>query len=67
MLYPRTISDQRTESQCKSRNILFDEDRSALRARLVDGRYNSFIIKKTGRVMKATEDQMISSQVWKIL
>ena len=24
MLYPRTVSDQRTESQCKSRNILLD-------------------------------------------
>ena len=39
---------------------------SALRARLVDGRYNSFISKKTGRVLKATEDQMILSQVWRI-
>ena len=84
MLYPRTISDQRTESQHKSRNTLFDEaqskdqlhgggsctnavkDESASRARLVDGRYQCFISKKTGRVLKATENQMISSQEWRI-
>ena len=24
MVYPRTVSNQRTESQCKSRNILLD-------------------------------------------
>ena len=34
---------------------------SALRARLVEERYHSFISKKT--VLKATEDQMISLQV----
>ena len=42
------------------------KDRSTSRARLVDGRYHSFISKKTGRVLKTTEDQMISLQVWRI-
>ena len=42
------------------------KDGSASRARLVEGRYKSFISKKTGRVLKAIEDQMISSQVWRI-
>ena len=32
----------------------------------IDGRYQCFISKKTGRVLKATENQMISSQEWRI-
>ena len=32
----------------------------------VDGGYHSFISKKTRRVLKTTEEQMISSQVWRI-
>ena len=36
------------------------KDGSASRAWLVDGRYHSSISKKTERVLKATEDQMIS-------
>ena len=81
MLYLRTISDQKTESQCKSRNILLDEahsedqlhgeevalmpvkDGSASRALLVDRGCCNFISKRTGRVLKATEDQEISVQV----
>ena len=42
------------------------KDRSASRAQLVEERYHSFISKKTGRVLKASEDQMISSQLWRI-
>ena len=42
------------------------KDGSASKAWLVDGRYHSFISKKTGRMLKATKDQMISSQVWRI-
>ena len=33
---------------------------------MVDGRYHSFISKRKGRVLKATEDQRISKQVWRI-
>ena len=46
--------------------LMHVKDGSASRALLVEGRYNSFISKKIGRVLKATEDQMISSQVWRI-
>ena len=43
------------------------KDGSALRARLVDGGCHSFINKKSGAVLQATKDQMISSPVWRIL
>ena len=77
MLYLRTLSDQRTESQCISKNtfltkhnlklICMEEevalmplkDGSPMRARLVDRGCHNFISKKTGRVLKATEDQRI--------
>ena len=42
------------------------KDRSASRARLVGGGCHNFISKRSGRVLKATEDQMISMQVWRI-
>ena len=42
------------------------KDRSASRARFVDGGYHSFISKRTGKVLKVTEDQRIPSQVWRI-
>ena len=42
------------------------KDGSALRAWLVDGGCHSFLSKRSGRVLKATEDQMISMQVWRI-
>ena len=42
------------------------KDGSTSRAGLVKGRYHSFISKKTGRVLKTTEEQMILSQVWTI-
>ena len=41
-------------------------DRSASRARLVDGACNSFISRRSGKVLKATEGQRISTQVWRI-
>ena len=41
-------------------------DGSASRARLVDGGYHSFISLRSGKVLKATEAQMISTQVWRI-
>ena len=43
------------------------KDGSTSRAWLVDGGYHSFISKKTGRLLKPIEEQMISSQVWRIL
>ena len=36
------------------------KDVSTSRARLVDRRYHSFMSKKTGRVLKTTEEQVIS-------
>ena len=42
------------------------KDRSTSRAQLVERRYHSFISKKTGKVLKITEEQMILSQVWRI-
>ena len=42
------------------------KDGSALRARLVDGGCHSCLCKRWGRVLKATQDQMISTQVWRI-
>ena len=42
------------------------KDGSTSRAQLVDGRYHSFISKKTGRVLKTMEEQMILSQAWRI-
>ena len=36
------------------------------RARQVDGGGHSFLGKKSGMVSKATKDQMISTQVWRI-
>ena len=42
------------------------KDGLALRAWLVDGGCHSFLSKRSGRVLKATEDQMISMQVWRI-
>ena len=41
-------------------------DGSASRARLVDGRCNSFVNPRSGKVWKATKEQRISSQVWRI-
>ena len=38
----------------------------ASRARLVYGGCHNFISKMLGRVLKATKDQMISMQVWRI-
>ena len=42
------------------------KDRSASRARLVGRGCHNFISKRLVRVLKATEDQMISMQVWRI-
>ena len=39
---------------------------SALRARLVDGECNSFINQRSGKLLKATKYQRISTQVWRI-
>ena len=36
------------------------------RARLVDGGCHNFIDKRTGRVLKATEDQRVLLQVYRI-
>ena len=41
-------------------------DGSASRARLVDGGCTSFISWRSGKVLKATEGQRISTQVWRI-
>ena len=41
------------------------KDGSASRARLVDGGCHNFISTRTGTVLKATEDQRISEQVWR--
>ena len=43
------------------------KDGSALRVRLVDRGCHSFINKKSGVVLRATKDQMIPTQVWRIL
>ena len=42
------------------------KDGSASRNRFVDGGCNSFISKRSGRVLKATKDQMIAMQVMRI-
>ena len=42
------------------------KDGSASIARLVDRGCHNFIRKRSGRVLKATEDQMILMQVWRI-
>ena len=65
MLYPRIISDQRTEEEEKVA-LMPVKDGSALRAGLVDGRYNNFISKKTVGLLKATEDHIIPLQSWRI-
>ena len=39
---------------------------SALRVRLVDGICNSFVNQRSGKVWRATEEQRISTQVWRI-
>ena len=39
---------------------------SASRARLVDGRCNSFVNWRSGKVWRATKEQRISTQVWRI-
>ena len=41
-------------------------DGSASRAKLVDGGCNSFISWRSGKVLKATKGQRISTQVWRI-
>ena len=41
-------------------------DGSASRVRLVDGGCNSFVIRRSGTVWRATEEQKISTQVWRI-
>ena len=41
-------------------------DRSSSRARLVDGRCNNFVKWRSGKVWRATKEQRISTQVWRI-
>ena len=41
-------------------------DGSASRVRLVDGRCNSFVNWRSGKVWRATKEQRISTQVWRI-
>ena len=43
------------------------KDGLASRARLVEGGCHSFLSKRSGTVLRATKDQMISTQVWIIL
>ena len=45
---------------------MFVKDRSASRAWFVDGGCHSFISLRSGKLLKATETQRISTQVWKI-
>ena len=42
------------------------KDGSALRRRLVDGGCNNFTNQSSGKVWRATEEQKISTQVWRI-
>ena len=42
------------------------KDGLASRARLVDRGCHSFHSKRSGKVLQATKDQMISTQVWRI-
>ena len=42
------------------------KDGSASRTRLVDGGCHSFISLKSGKVLKTTEAQRISTEVWRI-
>ena len=46
--------------------LMLVRDGSAFRARLVDGGCNSFINRRSGRVWRATKEQKISTQVWRI-
>ena len=46
--------------------LICTEDEVASRARLVDGGCNSSINWRSGRVWRATEEQNISTQVWRI-
>ena len=39
---------------------------SASRARLEDGRCNSFVNRRSGKVWRTTKDQRISTHVWRI-
>ena len=41
-------------------------DGSASIARLVDERCNSFVIRRSGKVWRATEEQRISTKMWRI-
>ena len=41
-------------------------DGSGARARLVDGGCNGFVNQRSGKVWKSTEEQRISTQVWRI-
>ena len=53
---------------CKVEKVMLMpvKDGSTSRARLGDRGYHSFISKKTERVLKTTEEQIISSQLWRI-
>ena len=42
------------------------KDGSALKAQLVDGGCHNFISKRSEKVLKATKDQRISTQAWRI-
>ena len=42
------------------------KDGSASRAQLVDGGCHNFFSQRSGKVLKAAEDQRISTQVWRI-
>ena len=42
------------------------KDMSTSRAWLVDRGYHSFVSKKTGQVLKTTDEQRVSAQVWRI-
>ena len=42
------------------------KDGSALRARLVDGNSSSFELRRSGRIWRATKEQEISTQAWRI-
>ena len=46
--------------------LMLVREGSALRARLVDGGCNNFIIQRSGKVLIATKGQRISTQVWRI-
>ena len=46
--------------------LMLARDGSASKARLVDGRCNSFVNRRSGKVWRATKVQRISTQVWRI-